>query len=249
MAALPYMKFYVADYLGDTYHLTTEEHGAYLLLIMNYWQSGKPIHESRLASAARLSSERWTDVERTLKEFFIIDEEGFWNHNRIDGELAEVRAKSVKASVAGKASAAKRKAQAAEKERESNERSTDVQQETQRTLNHTDTHTETNTDKTTTTGGSQKKCPYQKIVAMYHEKCPGLPEMRVLTPTRKSHMRARWQEYPDLQSWSNFFEIVMLSKFLTGQTEPLPGRKVFKASLDWLIKSENFAKVIERKYG
>jgi uncharacterized protein YdaU (DUF1376 family) len=40
MAALPYMQFHIAEYLADTSHLTTEEHGAYLLLIFNYWQRG-----------------------------------------------------------------------------------------------------------------------------------------------------------------------------------------------------------------
>ena len=54
MAALPYMQLYIADYLADTMHLSAEEHGAYLLLMFNYWQTGKPIPKNRLAKIARL---------------------------------------------------------------------------------------------------------------------------------------------------------------------------------------------------
>ncbi|KPB86159.1 Prophage PSPPH04 [Pseudomonas syringae pv. maculicola] len=54
MAALPYMQFYVADYLADTSHLTTEEHGAYMLLLFSYWQTGKPLRIDRLSTIARV---------------------------------------------------------------------------------------------------------------------------------------------------------------------------------------------------
>lgn len=72
MAALPYMQLYIADYLADTMHLSAEEHGAYLLLMFNYWQTGKPIPKNRLAKIARLTNERWADVEPSLQEFFAI---------------------------------------------------------------------------------------------------------------------------------------------------------------------------------
>jgi uncharacterized protein YdaU (DUF1376 family) len=38
MSKLPSMKFYVDAYMADTTHLTLEEHGAYLLLLMNMWR-------------------------------------------------------------------------------------------------------------------------------------------------------------------------------------------------------------------
>lgn len=108
MAALPYMQLYVADYLADTMHLTTEEHGAYLLLIFNYWQTGKPIPVSRLARIARLTNDRWTDVERTLSEFFI-ERDGEWMHERIERDLEALHATQAQRIAAGKASAEARK--------------------------------------------------------------------------------------------------------------------------------------------
>ncbi|CAI8725531.1 DUF1376 domain-containing protein [Pseudomonas sp. IT-P4] len=127
MAALPYMQLYVADYLADTMHLTTEEHGAYLLLIFNYWQTGKPIPMSRLARITRLSNERWTDVERSLGEFFN-ERDNEWVHDRIERDLEAVRATQEQRIAAGKASAEARKQSAkARPTKARNARSTPVE--------------------------------------------------------------------------------------------------------------------------
>lgn len=92
-------------------------------------------------------------------------------------------------------------------------------------------------------------CPTQKIVDLYHEKLPVLPRMMVLTANRKKHINARWKEMPEISLWEQFFDRVAESKWLTGRVTPRDqSRKPFKATLDWLVKPENFAKVIEGKY-
>lgn len=100
MAALPYMQLYIADYLADTMHLSTEEHGAYLLLMFNYWQTGKPIPKSRLAKIARVPNDRWSAIEQTLSEFFEDDGE-CWIHFRIERDMESVVSSSKGKKYAG----------------------------------------------------------------------------------------------------------------------------------------------------
>lgn len=109
MAALPYMPLYVADYLADAAHLTTVEHGAYLLLIMNYWQRGEPLPDDdvRLARIARMGPREWKRIRDTLSEFFDVSG-GAWLHRRIDSELARVADKSLKSKKAAQASVQRR---------------------------------------------------------------------------------------------------------------------------------------------
>ncbi|MFP1634101.1 YdaU family protein [Zhengella sp. ZM62] len=75
MTNTPFMQLYVADYLGDTMHLTTEQHGAYLLLLMTMWRHGGrlPNDPSKLARIARVSSRRWHMIADDVMEFFDID--------------------------------------------------------------------------------------------------------------------------------------------------------------------------------
>ncbi|HIA2943146.1 TPA: DnaT-like ssDNA-binding domain-containing protein, partial [Escherichia coli] len=56
-----------------------------------------------LAKIARLTNERWADVEPSLREFFH-DNGDEWVHLRIEEDLASVREKLTKKSAAGKAS-------------------------------------------------------------------------------------------------------------------------------------------------
>lgn len=93
-------------------------------------------------------------------------------------------------------------------------------------------------------------CPHAEIIALYHEALPTCPRIRQWTDARKEHLRTRWREdakRQNLDYWKRFFAHVAASPFLTGQRTGKGGRPFF-AGLDWLVKSENFAKVIEGRY-
>ena len=83
------MPLYIGDYLADTSRLTTEQHGAYLLLLMDYWRSGRlPDNDQVLAQIAKLSPDAWSNARAMLEQFFSI-EEGYWVHGRVEKELAQ----------------------------------------------------------------------------------------------------------------------------------------------------------------
>lgn len=109
MAALPYMPLFVADYLADTAHLSATQHGAYLLLLMNYWQRGGalPDDDARLAKIARVGPREWSRMRPAISEFFTISD-GAWLHSRVTHELARVEAKSLKSKRAAQASVERR---------------------------------------------------------------------------------------------------------------------------------------------
>ena len=157
MAALPYMQLYIADYLADTMHLSTEEHGAYLLLMFNYWQTGRPIPKNRLSKIARLSNDRWDAVEPSLKEFFN-DTGTEWVQERIERDLEAVKNSISQKSAAGKASAQARKAKkGANTQQNSNERSTGVNAPFEQSSNGNSTNKDTDTDTDTDTDLKEKQ--------------------------------------------------------------------------------------------
>ena len=104
MSSPPYMPFYFSDYFADTAHLTMEEHGAYFLLIANYWQTGKPLpdDDAILARICRTSLRKFKLTSTILKQFFE-NRDGLLYHPRIEVELQKVRQKSDKTRSSAKA--------------------------------------------------------------------------------------------------------------------------------------------------
>jgi uncharacterized protein YdaU (DUF1376 family) len=89
------MPVYIGDYLADTMHLSTEQHGAYLLLLFSLWRRPTlPDDDATLAKICGLSESAWLATRKVMTEFFVI-QDGCWTHKRIDKErlrLAAVQA-------------------------------------------------------------------------------------------------------------------------------------------------------------
>lgn len=92
-----WMPLYIADYLADTNRLTTLQHGAYMLLIMDYWRNGVlPDDDSILAQITKMQPDAWSIARASLEKFFSI-ENGQWFHGRIESEIAKAGVNSQKA--------------------------------------------------------------------------------------------------------------------------------------------------------
>lgn len=87
-----WMPLYIGDYLADTGRLSTEAHGAYLLLLMDYWRNRRPLPDDdhQLAAIAKLPIERWRTHKPVLRGFFSVTSDG-WVNKRIERELERAR--------------------------------------------------------------------------------------------------------------------------------------------------------------
>ena len=112
MSAPPFMQLYVADYLGDTRHLTTEQHGAYLLLLMSMWRAGGELvnDPAKLARMTGCTASRWAKISGDVLAFFT-DDGAVLTHGRVTAELEKAFQKrdqrTISGSLGGKAKALK----------------------------------------------------------------------------------------------------------------------------------------------
>lgn len=94
MAEHPAFPLWTDAYLGDTYNLTTTEHGAYLLLLITMWRNkgSLPNDPKKLASWAKCTTAQWERVWPRLADFFTVAGDTI-TQGRLTDELSFVRRK------------------------------------------------------------------------------------------------------------------------------------------------------------
>lgn len=81
----------------------------------------------------------------------------------------------------------------------------------------------------------------KKVVELYQQLCPSLPQITKLTEARIRSINARLKEYTE-EEIAEAFRKAEASAFLRGETG------TWRASFDWMMKPSNLPKIIEGNY-
>ncbi len=108
--SLNYVRLWISDYLGDTSSLSVSEHGAYLLLLLEYYRKGPlPDDIGRLNRICRATTQDdQSAVSNVADEFFPVNGDGRRHNKRADEEIAKATEAIRQMSEAGREGAARR---------------------------------------------------------------------------------------------------------------------------------------------
>lgn len=195
-----WMPLYIPDYLADTSHLSTEEHGAYFLLIMHAWMNGGalPIDDQRLRRIARMDEKPWKASRDEIKHFFY-EQDGFLRHARVDKELERAKALVNQRIEAGKSSAKKRTMQR-EAQRKGNENPTTVATTVEATVS-TNSSTESQRKGNQSQSQLQIKPVLDTSSQDSHSVCATMTEAGALSVELIKRGVKVTSMHPTLQSW------------------------------------------------
>ena len=115
MSQAPFWPVATDAMIADTTHLTAEETGAYIMLLMCLWRSNGeplPLNHKKLPRMARVRPNRWAAIWENIEEFFEIENETI-TQKRLREDWVTVQEKITRkresGSLGGKAKALKTK--------------------------------------------------------------------------------------------------------------------------------------------
>jgi uncharacterized protein YdaU (DUF1376 family) len=270
-----YYKRHIGDYAAATRHLSLLEHGVYCLMLDVYYTTEKPLpaDERALFRLVGARSEEERDAVKTiLAEFFLTEPDGF-HQTRCDEEIAEKQEKSAKNALIGKLGGRPKEITESVIPEKPNgltgvlDKSETVSgKSNSRNPSHkpiTNSHSLSSPDGELAPGtpSAIPDCPHLELLDLFGTHCPELPQPKpeLWDGKNATNMRARWKwlfaakrkdgsryatnREEALDWFGRFFAYVSRSDFLSGRSG-----KWSACNLGWLLKAENFAKVVQGHY-
>jgi uncharacterized protein YdaU (DUF1376 family) len=234
------MPLYIGDYLADTMHLTCEQSGAYLHLIMHYWRAGSlPTSDVALAQIARLSAKAWKAHKPIIAAFF----GNGWTHKRIDAErqkTSEVKERYHERAV--------KAAQARHKHTPSNASSTATSNghaclKDSNSQSHSSSGEELIASTNVDVSAEPPLTKQEVIDAWQSRMVPlGFPAIRKMNGQRERLLRSRLKD-STLEEWMQAMAALERSKFCKGGND-----RGWWADFDFLLQPKSFTGLLEGKY-
>jgi uncharacterized protein YdaU (DUF1376 family) len=235
-----YYQFNIGDYASHTAHLDPLEDVAYRRMLDFCYlnECGLPETVESIARVIRMRT-HCECIATVLQEFFYMNDDGTWHHSRVDSEIIAYKGKSAKASESAR-------------KRWENADANALPTQCERNANHKPLTINQEPYIKPTSESKIPPCPVEKIISMYQDRCSRLPKLRVIPDKTRTAISSRWRQdtkFQTLDFWQSFFDYCNDNKFLSGQSNPRPGSdKPFRADLNWLVKPEPFANIINEKY-
>lgn len=244
MKTPPAFQYYPRDLLCDAnvMAMSLEELGAYWKLVSVCWlELGLPGTETGLARLLQISSARFKKIWPALEPCFVLDEQGRYQHPRLNKERAKQDEYRKSQANKGKRSAALR----ADGQPEGNRASTELQPEGNREATEGQPEANSAICYLLSADSSQviATTPPQALADLWNEvTSPPLKRCKALTLKRERAARARLSERP-LEDWREVYRLIQASDFCRGS-----GRDGWVADFDFALKPDTAIRVLEGKY-
>jgi uncharacterized protein YdaU (DUF1376 family) len=244
-----WMPFFVGDYLSATTRLTTEQHGAYVLLLLDYWKNGPPPNDDAvLAQIARLSPQSWKKARPALIGFFE-QRAGHLIQRRVEKERQRAAENVEKRSKAGKASAeARAKAKDGGITCSTHVATGDAANAQQNVRpsppEPQKIHPPLSPNPEDMSACADPPLTKREILEAWDQRMVplGFPAVRKMTAQRDRQLSARLKD-STIEDWQRAMDALERSRFCRGEND-----RGWRADFDFLLQPKSFTKLLEGAY-
>ena len=243
-----WMPFFVGDYLSATGRLTTEQHGAYLLILLDYWKNGPPPNDDAvLAAIARMAPSSWRKARAALIGFFEICD-GLLIQKRVEKERERAAKVTEERKEAGKAGAAKR--WQSDKQKNGKQIANAIaeplangQQNDAPSPSQGSNEPIAPSDEGVSADADRPLTKSEILEAWHTRMVPlGFPAVAKMTGDRERKLNARLRD-STLEEWQRAMDALERSAFCRGEND-----RGWRADFDFLLQPKSFTKLLEGAY-